>query len=38
VTEQNLVTSSMNALELEGKAVRLIWKRIHNYRVAEAAA
>jgi putative spermidine/putrescine transport system ATP-binding protein len=38
VTEQNLVTSSMDALELEGKAVRLIWKRAHNYRVAEAAA
>ena len=37
VTEQNLVTSSMDALELEGKAVRLIWKRTHNYRVAEAA-
>jgi len=37
VTEQNLVTSSMDALELEGKAVRLTWKRTHNYRVAEAA-
>jgi putative spermidine/putrescine transport system ATP-binding protein len=37
VTEQNLVTSSMDALELKGKAVRLIWKRTHNYRVAEAA-
>jgi putative spermidine/putrescine transport system ATP-binding protein len=37
VTEQNLVTSSMDALELQGKAVRLIWKRTHNYRVAEAA-
>src|SRR5258706_1240318 len=35
VTEQNLVTSSMDALALEGKAVRLIWKRIHNYRVAD---
>ena len=38
VTEQNLETSSIDGLELEGKAVRLIWKRIHNYRVAEAAA
>ena len=35
VTEQNLITSSMDALALEGKAVRLIWKRIHNYRVAD---
>jgi putative spermidine/putrescine transport system ATP-binding protein len=35
VTEQNLTTSSMDALALEGKAVRLIWKRIHNYRVAD---
>jgi putative spermidine/putrescine transport system ATP-binding protein len=38
VTEQNLETSSIDGLELEGKTVRLIWKRIHNYRVAEAAA
>jgi putative spermidine/putrescine transport system ATP-binding protein len=36
VTRQNLVTSSMDALALEGKPVRLIWKRSHNYGVAEA--
>ena len=38
VTQQNLATSSMDALALEGRAVRLIWKQTHNYRVAEAAA
>jgi putative spermidine/putrescine transport system ATP-binding protein len=38
VTQQNLVTSSMDALSLEGKAVRLIWKAIHNYRVADSVA
>jgi len=38
VTQQNLATSSMDALALEGKAVRLSWKRIHNYRVADSAA
>ncbi len=38
VTQQNLVTSSMDALALEGKAVVLIWKRSHNYRVADSAA
>jgi putative spermidine/putrescine transport system ATP-binding protein len=37
VTQQNLATSSMDALALEGKPVRLIWTRTHNYRVAEAA-
>jgi putative spermidine/putrescine transport system ATP-binding protein len=36
VTQQNLVTSSMDALALEGKAVRLIWNRQHNYPVAES--
>jgi putative spermidine/putrescine transport system ATP-binding protein len=36
VTQQNLVTSSTDALALEGKAVRLIWKRQHNYPVADA--
>ncbi len=30
VTQQNLATSSMEALALQGKAVRLIWKRQHN--------
>jgi putative spermidine/putrescine transport system ATP-binding protein len=38
VTQQNLATSSMDALALEGKAVRLIWKQRHNYRVADPAA
>jgi putative spermidine/putrescine transport system ATP-binding protein len=38
VTQQNLATSSMEALALEGKAVRLIWKRKHNYPVADTAA
>jgi putative spermidine/putrescine transport system ATP-binding protein len=38
VTQQNLATSSMDALALEGKAVRLSWKRTHNYRVADSAA
>jgi putative spermidine/putrescine transport system ATP-binding protein len=37
VTQQNLATSSMDALALEGKAVRLSWKRTHNYRVADSA-
>ncbi|HEX8026758.1 MAG TPA: ABC transporter ATP-binding protein [Candidatus Limnocylindrales bacterium] len=37
VTQQNLATSSTDALALEGRAVRLIWTRTHNYRVAEAA-
>jgi hypothetical protein len=36
VTQQNLVTSSMDALALEGTAVRLIWNRQHNYPVAES--
>jgi putative spermidine/putrescine transport system ATP-binding protein len=36
VTQQNLATSSMDALALEGKAVRLSWKRSHNYRVADS--
>ena len=38
VTQQNLVTSSTDALALEGKAVRLIWKRQHNYPVADAGS
>jgi putative spermidine/putrescine transport system ATP-binding protein len=33
VTQQNLATSSMEALALQGKAVRLIWKRQHNFPV-----
>ena len=34
VTQQNLATSSMDALALSGKAVRLIWKRQHNFAIA----
>ena len=33
VTQQNLVTSSMDALALSGKAVRLIWKQQHNFAI-----
>jgi putative spermidine/putrescine transport system ATP-binding protein len=35
VTEQNLATSSMEALAAQGRAVRLIWKREHVLRVHE---
>ena len=38
VTQQNLVTSSMDALALSGKAVRLVWKRHHNFPVADSGA
>jgi putative spermidine/putrescine transport system ATP-binding protein len=34
VTQQNLATSSMDALAAEGRAVRLIWKRQHSLPVA----
>jgi putative spermidine/putrescine transport system ATP-binding protein len=33
VTQQNLATSSMDALALSGKAVRLIWKQQHNFAI-----
>jgi putative spermidine/putrescine transport system ATP-binding protein len=36
VTRQNLATSSMDALALEGRAVLLVWKRQHNFPVADA--
>jgi len=36
VTQQNLATSSMEALEQQGRAVRLIWKRQHHRSVADA--
>ena len=36
VTQQNLTTSSMDALALDGTAVRLIWKRQHNFPVADS--
>jgi len=38
VTRQNLSTSSMDALDQEGRAVRLIWGRQYNYRVADSAS
>jgi putative spermidine/putrescine transport system ATP-binding protein len=38
VTQQNLVTSSTDALALEGKAVRLIWNAHHNYPVADSGS
>jgi ABC-type spermidine/putrescine transport systems, ATPase components len=37
VMEQNLTTSSMEALQVRGKAVRLIWRRSNN-RPVEAPA
>jgi putative spermidine/putrescine transport system ATP-binding protein len=33
VTSQNLATSSMDVLEQQGRAVRLIWQRQHNLAV-----
>ena len=33
VTQQNLATSSMEALAAQGNAVRLVWKRQHNFPV-----
>ena len=38
VTRQNLSTSSMDALDQEGRAVRLIWGRQYNYRVADSGS
>ncbi|HEY2916577.1 MAG TPA: ABC transporter ATP-binding protein [Candidatus Limnocylindrales bacterium] len=38
VTQQNLATSSMEALAAQGRRVRLIWKRQHNFEVGEAPA
>ncbi len=37
VTQQNLATSSNEALAQEGKAVRLIWKRQHELAVADGS-
>ena len=34
VTRQNLSTSSTDALDQEGRRVRLIWKRQHNFAIA----
>jgi putative spermidine/putrescine transport system ATP-binding protein len=38
VTQQNLATSSMEALAQQGRAVRLVWKRQHSRAVADGAA
>ena len=35
VTQQNLTTSSMEALTAQGQPVRLVWKRQHVLRVEE---
>ena len=35
VTQQNLATSSMEALSAKGRTVRLTWKRQHNLPVAD---
>jgi putative spermidine/putrescine transport system ATP-binding protein len=37
VTQQNLSTSSMDVLAAKGRQVRLIWKRAHNFAVADRA-
>ena len=37
VTQQNLATSSTEALAQQGKAVRLVWKRQHALPVADGA-
>ena len=37
VTQQNLSTSSTEALAQEGKAVRLMWKRQHQLPIADGA-
>ena len=36
VTQQNLATSSTEALAQHGRAVRLVWKRQHHREIAEA--
>jgi putative spermidine/putrescine transport system ATP-binding protein len=35
VTQQNLTTSSMEALAATGRPVRLIWKRQHNFAIGQ---
>jgi putative spermidine/putrescine transport system ATP-binding protein len=37
VTEQNLSTTSNQALAAEGRRVRLVWKREHNFAVADGS-
>ncbi len=36
VVQQNLATSSMEALAAKDRAVRLIWKRVHNFPVNDS--
>ena len=38
VTQQNLATTSTEALAQQGRAVRLIWKRQHELRIEDDAA
>jgi hypothetical protein len=35
VTQQNLATTSTEALAQQGKAVRLVWKRQHELPIAD---
>ena len=35
VTQQNLATTSTEALAQQGKAVRLVWKRQHQLPIAD---
>jgi putative spermidine/putrescine transport system ATP-binding protein len=37
VTQQNLTTTSTEALAQQGKAVRLVWKRQHQLPIADGA-
>jgi putative spermidine/putrescine transport system ATP-binding protein len=37
VTQQNLATTSTEALAQQGKAVRLVWKRQHQLPIADGA-
>ena len=36
VTQQNLATSSMDALAARDRAVRLVWSRAHNFQIEES--
>jgi putative spermidine/putrescine transport system ATP-binding protein len=38
VMQQNLATSSMEALQVRGRTVRLVWERQHNRRVEQTDA
>jgi hypothetical protein len=37
VTQQNLATTSTEALAQQGKAVRLVWKRQHQLPIGDGA-